>query len=497
MFDPARLYRLIEDRTEQLVGILRDLLRFETVSGVKEPAGLEKFERETRRCLDYLRKFAEDNGLEYREHPAGVAVIEWGEGEEAIGFPTHTDVVPPGAGWHYPPFGGEVRGERIYGRGAQDDKGPMACGLAAILAIRDLGVPARRKVRLIFGTHEEEGDWSDITAYLRSEPPPLHCIVPDAVFPIVNGEKGMATILLKPARTEPLERKDGLRLERVRSGERPNVVPNRAEVELSGPLDKKEALCAELKEECEAYEKSRIILLEGPLAVRESPEEKRFYASLVFRGKSAHGSRPEQGHNAAVDALGYLVRLGFRGSAAAEFLGLAYCAGKDLTGEYLGIAEWHEFIGPTTASLNIFELDGEGGQAQINVRFPLGLASAELIERVRREVAAKVPQADRRPTVEFEGVVHEPLFTDPEKFPEFFDALRQAYSGVTGREARLQATGGTTYAKGFPRAVSFGPVDEGAGERDMAHKADEYVALPALVRNAKIYAHALAALALR
>jgi len=74
--------------------------------------------------------------------------------------------------------------------------------------------------------------------------------------------------------------------------------------------------------------------------------------------------------------------------------------------------------------------------------------------------------------------------------------LRRAYQQVTGREARTQATGGTTYAKGFPRAVSFGPVDEDAGEPDMAHKSDEFVTRGALIRNAKIYAHALATLAL-
>jgi len=232
------------------------------------------------------------------------------------------------------------------------------------------------------------------------------------------------------------------------------------------------------------------------IAVQVAEEPDRFAATLTFLGKSAHGSRPYDGHNAAVDALGYLVRLGFPPTPALDFLGLAYCAGKDLSGEYLGIAHRHPFIGPTTASLNIFELDLRAGQAQINVRFPLGLSSGDLLERVREKVAEKVAQPDRRPTVEFEGVVYEPLFTDPEQYPEFFAAIREAYQTVTGREPRLKATGGTTYAKGFPRAVSFGPVDEDAGEPDMAHKADEFTTVPVLVRNTKIYACALAALSL-
>jgi succinyl-diaminopimelate desuccinylase len=497
VFDPQRLFELVESRSDQLIAVLCDLVRFETVSGVTEPQAVEKFERETRRCLDYLRDFAERHNLIYREHPAGVAVIEWGEGDEAIGFPTHTDVVPPGGQWHHPPFGAEIEDETIYGRGAQDNKGPMACGLMALLAIRDLGCPTRRKIRLIFGTREEGGDWTDVSTYLASEPPPLHCIVPDALFPIINGEKGMATLKLQPAGLAPPERRDGLRLDSVRAGERPNVVPDRAVVQLSGPNERKEMLLAELNDELEAYQKSRPVMLGGTIAVQDAAEPNRFAAVLTFLGKSAHGSRPHEGHNAAVDALGYLVRLGFPACPALDFLGLAYCAGKDLSGAYLGIARRHPFIGPTTASLNFFELDAHAGQAQINVRHTLGQTSANVLEGVRRAAATKVPQPNRRPTVEFDGIVHEPLFTDPEKYAELFAALRQAFQKVTGREARTQATGGTTYAKGFPRAVTFGPVDESAAEPDMAHKADEFVTRPALLRNAKIYAHALAALTLR
>jgi succinyl-diaminopimelate desuccinylase len=50
-------------------------------------------------------------------------------------FAGHTDVVPPGdeAAWHHPPFAGEVAGDRLYGRGAVDMKGGIACFVAAAL----------------------------------------------------------------------------------------------------------------------------------------------------------------------------------------------------------------------------------------------------------------------------------------------------------------------------------------------------------------------------
>src|SRR5712691_13270473 len=50
-------------------------------------------------------------------------------------FAGHTDVVPPGeeAKWSHPPFAGEVAGGALYGRGAVDMKGAIACALAASL----------------------------------------------------------------------------------------------------------------------------------------------------------------------------------------------------------------------------------------------------------------------------------------------------------------------------------------------------------------------------
>jgi len=50
-------------------------------------------------------------------------------------FAGHTDVVPPGdeTAWKHPPFAGTVAGSQLYGRGAVDMKGGIACALAAVL----------------------------------------------------------------------------------------------------------------------------------------------------------------------------------------------------------------------------------------------------------------------------------------------------------------------------------------------------------------------------
>lgn len=58
-----------------------------------------------------------------------------GDAPPHLTFAGHTDVVPPGneSAWAHPPFAGEIEGGALYGRGAVDMKGGIACALAAAL----------------------------------------------------------------------------------------------------------------------------------------------------------------------------------------------------------------------------------------------------------------------------------------------------------------------------------------------------------------------------
>jgi succinyl-diaminopimelate desuccinylase len=80
-----------------------------------------------------------------------------GEGSPHLCFAGHTDVVPPGdlRGWQVDPFAGEVRGDVLYGRGAVDMKGAIACFMAATARFLDAQRPAGSISFLITG--DEEG----------------------------------------------------------------------------------------------------------------------------------------------------------------------------------------------------------------------------------------------------------------------------------------------------------------------------------------------------
>jgi succinyl-diaminopimelate desuccinylase len=75
-----------------------------------------------------------------------------GSGSPHFGFAGHVDVVPPGEGWTGDPFGPEIRGGLLYGRGAVDMKGAIAAFVAACAE-----VPEHRGTLSLIITGDEEG----------------------------------------------------------------------------------------------------------------------------------------------------------------------------------------------------------------------------------------------------------------------------------------------------------------------------------------------------
>lgn len=75
-----------------------------------------------------------------------------------LAFAGHTDVVPVGdeSAWSHPPFGAEIAGEEMFGRGAVDMKGGIACFVAAVARFLDQRGGPPGSISLII-TGDEEG----------------------------------------------------------------------------------------------------------------------------------------------------------------------------------------------------------------------------------------------------------------------------------------------------------------------------------------------------
>jgi succinyl-diaminopimelate desuccinylase len=141
--------------TADPVAIARDLVRCRSVT--PEDGG----------ALGYLQDVLTKAGFTVHRMTfaePGTAPIEnlyarIGSEKPNLVFAGHTDVVPPGdeAAWHHPPFGGEIAGDKLYGRGAVDMKGGIACFVAATadyLAANG-GKPKRGSISLLITGDEE------------------------------------------------------------------------------------------------------------------------------------------------------------------------------------------------------------------------------------------------------------------------------------------------------------------------------------------------------
>lgn len=85
--------------------------------------------------------------------------LEIGQGQEIFGILSHLDVVPAqDEEWQTPPFELKQKEGWLYGRGVSDDKGPCLAAYYALKMVLDAGFTLNQKVRLIYGT-DEENNW--------------------------------------------------------------------------------------------------------------------------------------------------------------------------------------------------------------------------------------------------------------------------------------------------------------------------------------------------
>src|SRR3981081_277251 len=113
------------------VAIARDLIRCPSVTPA-EGGALAYLERALRAAgftVDRVT-FSEPGAADVENLYARI-----GTGGPHLVFAGHTDVVPPGdeTAWTHPPFGADLAGGMLYGRGAADMKGAIACKVAAAL----------------------------------------------------------------------------------------------------------------------------------------------------------------------------------------------------------------------------------------------------------------------------------------------------------------------------------------------------------------------------
>lgn len=123
--------------------------------------------------------------------------ITGGRAGPGILLDAHMDVVPPGDidAWQHDPFGAEVEGERVYGRGANDDKASLAAivSMAALLE-RDLLVGT---VYVSASVNEEVAEGAALAKVVEAVQPDFVVIGEGTDLKLGVGQKGRASVLVE------------------------------------------------------------------------------------------------------------------------------------------------------------------------------------------------------------------------------------------------------------------------------------------------------------
>lgn len=373
---------------------------------------------------------------------------EVGEGEDLIGILGHLDVVPPGdlEAWHSDPFDPVEKEGKLYGRGVQDDKGPLLASLFAVKALLDAGVSFPKRVRIILGT-DEENRWRGIRAYLAQEETPALGFSPDSDFPLIYAEKGVLQFTLT-ARNE-----SGLHFQ---GGTAFNAVPD--SILYDGP--RRAELAAKLTELGFAHRVSA--------------------AGVRVLGRAAHAMSPEKGVNAIVRLCLGLHAIGLH-SHVIDFV--AQEIGEDpFAGRIVGDVR-DEPTGRLKCNVGKIAL-GRDEVLSVDSRIPVTIPKERIVEKIRAA-------AERYGLAYKERGWLAPLYV-PQDHP-LIETLLQVYRDVTGDHKAVPLTsGGGTYARAVPNCVAFGPNRPQTPVTE--HRPNEHMALADLHLAMEVYAHAIYAL---
>lgn len=450
------------DREAQLIAQLAALVAVPSVGSESTGPG-KPFGEGPAKALEVALAQAQAAGLRGENQDGYVLTVDLNDCPDELHILAHLDVVAPGEGWDSDPYTLLQEGDMVYGRGVDDDKGPAVAAMMALECVKALEIPLRRNVKLILGTDEESGS-RDIAHYYATVPYAPCAFSPDAVFPVINIEKGQYTPMISASWAPQPEVPQ---VTSLTGGSRINVVPRQAEA---------------LIEKLSSCETTTLAVATGWVTgtVMEVTETENG-VRITCTGQDAHASTPQEGTNAITALLYLLNQLPLADTASARAIAaLAQMfPHKDHHGKALGIDMADEASGRITVCPSLIELNRQGMRCQFDARVPLCAT---------RENCSDVVQAVCRD----HGFTAEGEMRPGHQVAEesrFVQTLLRCYEEETGQQGECVAIGGGTYVHNIPGGVAFGA---GNAEFDSRlHGANERARVSNLLLAGRIYANVI------
>lgn len=456
--DQQRINAYFADKETQLVEAVSRLVRIESTLGEARPG--MPFGEGPAAALEEMLKLSAELGLPGENLEGYVGTIDLNDKETALHILGHLDVVDAGEGWTVTEaFQPRLVDGLLYGRGTDDDKGPMVAALMAMKAVKDLNIPLTKNVRMILGTDEETG-FRDIHWYFDRHPYAPYTISPDADFPIINIEKGhyQPTFSAQWPETDILPR-----VTSFTGGPRLNMVPPKAQAVVAG---------LSLADIQSAVDK---LTVEADISFQLTEESDHVH--ILCMGQGAHGSTPEEGHNAQTALVALLAALPLADCPCTQAIH-SMCAmfpHGDFTGTALGIAQQDKLSSHLSLTFSLLTLTETGFEARFDARTPL----CSTDENTLAVTEAAMAQAGFSIT----GKIDPPHHVDADS--PFIQTLAKCYEMYSGRKSACLAIGGGTYVHDIPGGVAYGASMPGFVSN--LHGPDERVNVADLLTAAKIF----------
>ncbi|MBQ9853024.1 MAG: Sapep family Mn(2+)-dependent dipeptidase [Ruminiclostridium sp.] len=452
-----RIHAYFADKETQLIETVSRLVRIDSTIGEAQPG--MPFGPGPAAALEEMLKLSAEWGLPGENLEGYVGTVDLNDQETALHILGHLDVVDGGEGWTVTqPFQPKLVDGLLYGRGTDDDKGPMVAALLAMKAVKDLGIPLKKNVRMILGTDEETG-FRDIDWYFDRHSHAPYTISPDADFPIINIEKGH----YQPTFSASWDQEAALpRVTSLTGGPRLNMVPPKANALVAG-------LTAE--------EIQSVIPTLGLEGITFTLTQQEDGVHILAVGQGAHGSTPQEGRNAQTALVALLAALPLADCPSTQTIRTLrdLFPHGDFTGQALGIAQSDELSGHLSLAFTRIDLNGTGFEGRFDSRTPLCAND----ENTRLVTEAAMGQFGWTVKGEIDPPHHVPADSP------FIQTLAKCYEMYSGRKSECLCIGGGTYVHGIPGGVAFGASMPGFVSN--LHGPDEKVNVADLLTAAKIF----------
>ena len=393
-----------------------------------------------------------------------------GSGDEVVGVHAHADVVPVTPenwvlqdGTKLDPFKVTLIGDRMYGRGTEDDKNGIVVTMYAMKVIKEEKLPLARTFKLLVDTTEETaGD--AIPYYFERNPVPQYNLALDGGYPVVIAEKGSGTVMA----TFPVRKGEGkgAQIIAMTGGKANNQIPSASVATLVS--DTPAELAASLQQAGADYAKRN----GGNFQVTAKVDGKD--VKLTVTGVSAHSSEPETGVNPVARMLDLIHSLDGKVALqhnhitdaaryAADNWGLDYLGGK------LGVGYADDFMGPLTTSLTFVGQDDKAFKLAVNLRAPKGKTPEALKAQIEQKLNAWDKNA--KVNVSFTYSLDTPMYRNPEG--EWVKALLAVATENLGMAHKFGTSAGATSVHDLPNGVQFGlarPEEKYTGHTDSEFK---------------------------